>query len=469
MISWGDVYKVASALVPLYVPLLLGFFSVRRWKIFSPEQCESVNSLVAFFAIPFFTFGFTVHTDPFRANYRAIAADVISKAVIAAVIGGWVLLTGGRKNAVSWSITGFSLSTLTSSLVVGVPMAQAMYGDWAQQLVVQLSVFQAIVWITLLLFALEVRKAALGTTTQIRRAADVPVSDIEASTYADDHVSTTSVLSPPPPPPKVINGVQASTEEIIAVVAAGEVRKDAIGGTQMIPGDGPDSSAAPAQETPHHINDDDVEASIDDDDAAYNVDDTSTFPQSALVIDDVEASNAEAIGVAPTVGGGRPSIWKLVKVVLYKLGRNPNTYASVGGIIWACIANRLQISLPIIIKNSIGIMAQCGNGLAMFSMGLFMAQQDKLIPCGPSLTFLSLVLKFVLDPIAMTIGSIAVGLRGDVVRVAIIQAAVPQSITSFIFAKEYGLHPDVLSTAVIVGMLVSVPLIVLFYVGLEGL
>ncbi|XP_014660995.1 probable auxin efflux carrier component 5a [Setaria italica] len=370
MISWGDVYKVASALVPLYVPLLLGFCSVRRWKIFTPEQCESVNSLVAFFAIPFFTFGFTVHTDPFRANYRAIAADVISKAVIAAVIGGWVLLTGGRKNAVSWSITGFSLSTLTSSLVVGVPMAQAMYGDWAQQLVVQLSVFQAIVWITLLLFALEVRKAALGTTTQIRRAADVH---------------------------------------------------------------------------------------------------TSTFPQSALVIDNVEASNAEAIGVAPTVGGGRPSIWKLVKVVLYKLGRNPNTYASVGGIMWACIANTLQISLPIIIKNSIGIMAQCGNGLAMFSMGLFMAQQDKLIPCGPSLTFLSLVLKFVLDPIAMTIGSIAVGLRGDVVRVAIIQAAVPQSITSFIFAKEYGLHPDVLSTAVIVGMLVSVPLIVLFYVGLEGL
>lgn len=29
----------------------------------------------------------------------------------------------------------------------------------------------------------------------------------------------------------------------------------------------------------------------------------------------------------------------------------------------------------------------------------------------------------------------------------ILQAALPQSITSFIFAKEYGLHADVLSTA----------------------
>jgi auxin efflux carrier family len=43
MISWGDVYKVAAAMVPLYVPLLLVFLSVWWWKIFTSEQCESVN------------------------------------------------------------------------------------------------------------------------------------------------------------------------------------------------------------------------------------------------------------------------------------------------------------------------------------------------------------------------------------------------------------------------------------------
>ncbi|CAM0152548.1 unnamed protein product [Urochloa decumbens] len=492
MISWGDVYKVSAALVPLYVPLLLGFCSVRRWKIFTPEQCESVNSLVALFAIPFFTFGFTVHTDPFHANYRAIAADVVSKAVVAAAIAAWWLLFargrrggGGGNAAVNWSFTGFSLSTLTSSLVVGVPMARAMYGEWAQQLVVQLSVFQAIVWITLLLFALEVRKAALlGGAEQIDHHQNQIINDIEASTYAgDDDASTTMASSVLSQPPQAI-AVQASTEAAIAVVVAEEkVRNDdAIDdGTEIVPADDPDSSrhsttTARAPGSPRQTISD-VEASTDDDDAAYVDASSSTLPQSPLVVnDDVEASNTVAMGVAGPAAGGRPSMWTLVKVVLYKLGRNlpelshnPNTYASVGGIIWACIANRLQISLPIIIENSIGIMARCGIGLAMFSMGLFMAQQDKLIPCGPSLTFLGLVLKFVLDPIAMTIGSIAVGLRGDVVRVAIIQAAVPQSITSFIFAKEYGLHPDVLSTAVIVGMLVSVPLIVLFYVGLEGL
>ncbi|EEE51549.1 hypothetical protein OsJ_32761 [Oryza sativa Japonica Group] len=38
-------------------------------------------------------------------------------------------------------------------------MARAMYGNWAGQIVVQLSIFQAIVWLTSLVVVLEVRKA----------------------------------------------------------------------------------------------------------------------------------------------------------------------------------------------------------------------------------------------------------------------------------------------------------------------
>jgi auxin efflux carrier family len=175
MIGWGDLYKVLAATVPLYFALFLGYGSVRWWRIFTREQCDAVNRLVAYFALPFFTFEFTLHTDPFEVNYRAVAADVISKAVIVAVIAVWArfFLAGAGKGkggtAGSWCITSFSLSTLTNSLVVGVPMARAMYGEWAQQLVVQLSVFQAIVWLTLLLFVLEVRKAAIGMYVDVAK------------------------------------------------------------------------------------------------------------------------------------------------------------------------------------------------------------------------------------------------------------------------------------------------------------
>uniref|UniRef100_A0A0D9YJ94 Auxin efflux carrier component n=1 Tax=Oryza glumipatula TaxID=40148 RepID=A0A0D9YJ94_9ORYZ len=349
MIGWGDVYKVVAATVPLYFALFLGYGSVRWWRIFTREQCDAVNRLVAFFALPFFTFEFTLHTDPFQVNYRAVAADVISKAVIVAVIGAWARFMSKGGCAVSWSITSFSLSTLTNSLVVGVPMARAMYGEWAQQLVVQLSVFQAIVWLTLLLFVLEVRKAAIGMYVDGAEAAAAAGKDVEAA------------------------GAGAAAGTVVVAAAA-----------------------------------------------------------------------------------GKPSLWALVKVVAHKLARNPNTYASFVGITWACLANRLHIALPSAFEGSVLIMSKSGTGMAMFSMGLFMAQQEKIIACGTSFAALGLVLKFALGPAAMAIGSIAVGLRGDVLR-----AALPQSITSFIFAKEYGLHADVLSTAVIFGMLVSLPLVIL--------
>jgi len=59
-----------------------------------------------------------------------------------------------------------------------------------------------------------------------------------------------------------------------------------------------------------------------------------------------------------------------------------------------------------------------------------MALQDKLIACGPSLTVFGLVLKFIAGPAAMAIGAIAVGLHGDVLRVAIIQVIYIQNIGS---------------------------------------
>jgi auxin efflux carrier family len=50
-----------------------------------------------------------------------------------------------------------------------------------------------------------------------------------------------------------------------------------------------------------------------------------------------------------------------------------------------------------------------------------MALQEKLIACGTSLTLFGMVLRFFAGPATIAIGSIAVGLHGDALRVAIIQ------------------------------------------------
>ncbi|KFK25870.1 hypothetical protein AALP_AA8G172900 [Arabis alpina] len=347
MIGWGDVYKVIEAMVPLYVALILGYGSVKWWNIFTRDQCDAINRLVCYFTLPLFTIEFTAHVDPFNMNYRFIAADVLSKIIIVTVLAVWAKYI--NKGSYCWSITSFSLCTLTNSLVVGVPLAKAMYGQQAVDLVVQSSVFQAIVWLTLLLFVLEFRRAGFSSNSK-----------------ADN-----------------IN-IEGGRETAVMVVV-----------------------------------------------------------------------------------GEEKSFLEVMSVVWLKLATNPNCYSCVLGIAWAFISNRWHIEMPGIIEGSILIMSKAGTGTAMFNMGIFMALQEKLIVCGTSLTLIGMLLKFIAGPAAMAIGSIALGLHGDVLRVAIIQAALPQSITSFIFAKEYGLHADVLSTAVIFGMLVSLPVLVAYYAALE--
>uniref|UniRef100_A0A1D1ZAL9 Auxin efflux carrier component n=1 Tax=Anthurium amnicola TaxID=1678845 RepID=A0A1D1ZAL9_9ARAE len=371
MIEWGDIYKVVEAMLPLYTALGLGYGSVRWWRIFSPEQCEAINKLVSTFTLPLFTFEFTLHIDPFAMNYPFVAADAISKVVIVAMLAAWAKCTS--KGSYCWSITNFSLSTLTNTLVVGVPMLRAMYGPLAQDLVVQSSIVQAIVWLSLLLFVLEWRKT--GSDSGRETAAAVACSDAH----------------------------------VVCVDAAAAVSLEKV------------------------------------------------------------ADGSHAAEPSAKADMARPPFWVIMRVVWLKLALNPNSYASIVGITWAFLANRWHFGMPGIMEGSILIMSKAGTGMAMFSMGLFMANQEKLISCGPSLMAYGMVLRFIAGPAAMTLGCMAVGLHGDVLRVAIIQAALPQSITSFIFAREYGLHADVLSTAVIFGMLISLPVLIAYYAVLEFL
>ncbi|KAG2644443.1 probable auxin efflux carrier component 5b [Panicum virgatum] len=359
MIGWGDVYKVVAAMAPLYFALGLGYGSVRWWKLFTPDQCDAVNRLVAYFCVPFFAFDFAARIDPFALSYRVLAADALSKLAVALSLAAWAAAAAasastrggaagakGKDRAFSWCITGFSLAALNNTLVVGVPLLDAMYGKWARDLIVQISVVQIIVYFPALLLAFEARRAW--------GAAGKPAA---------------------------------------AEGAAG----------------------------------------------------------------DVEESGGETAA---------RSFRPLVRAVWMKVARNPNVYAGVLGVAWACVTNRWHIETPSIIEGSVLVMSKTGVGLSMFSMGLFMALQENIIACGAGPTMLGMALRFVAGPAATAAGAVALGLRGDVLRLAVIQAALPQSITTFVFAREYGLHADVLSTAVIFGTLASLPVLIVYYIVL---
>ncbi|CAN0889087.1 Auxin efflux carrier component 8 [Linum grandiflorum] len=154
---------------------------------------------------------------------------------------------------------------------------------------------------------------------------------------------------------------------------------------------------------------------------------------------------------------------RILIVVGKKLMRNPNFYATLIGFIWACIHFRWGVKLPEIIDKSIMILATGGLGMAMFSLGLFMASRGSIIACGIKMAGVAMVMKFVAGPALMAISALTVGLRGTVLRVAIVQAALPQGIVPFVFAKEYNVNPDILSTAVLFGMFIVLPISLAYY------
>ncbi|MED6144747.1 May act as a component of the auxin efflux carrier [Stylosanthes scabra] len=174
-----------------------------------------------------------------------------------------------------------------------------------------------------------------------------------------------------------------------------------------------------------------------------------------------EEEEREAIAIIRTKR--KMKILLILITVWKKLIRNPNTFATLIGLIWSTIQFRWGVHMPKVVNQSIEILSNGGLGMAMFSLGLFMASQSSIIACGARMAMVAIGLKFLVCPALMAVASIAIGLRGTLLKVAIVQAALPQGIVPFVFAKEYNVHPAILSTAVILGMLIALPVALAYY------
>ncbi|RCV12392.1 hypothetical protein SETIT_2G266100v2 [Setaria italica] len=124
--------------------------------------------LVIYFSFPFFGFDLTGRPGSFAASYRVLAADVACKALVVLALAGWAAASrwssgkrGGGSCSYLWCITGFSLAALNNALLMGFPLLDAMYGAWAHDIAVQMSMMQIVVWFPLMLVVFEARQAWL--------------------------------------------------------------------------------------------------------------------------------------------------------------------------------------------------------------------------------------------------------------------------------------------------------------------
>ncbi|GAV67326.1 Mem_trans domain-containing protein [Cephalotus follicularis] len=643
MISWKDLYTVLTAVVPLYVAMILAYGSVRWWKIFTPDQCSGINRFVAIFAVPLLSFHFISTNDPYSMNFRFIAADTLQKLIMLAVLALWTNFT--RNGSLEWMITIFSLSTLPNTLVMGIPLLIAMYGPYSGSLMVQVVVLQCIIWYTLLLFLFEYRGAKMLIMEQFPETAASIVSfkvdsdvvsldgrdflqtDAEIGDDGKLHVTVRKSnasrrslglgslpgLTPRPsnltgaeiyslsssrnPTPRGSNFNHSDFYSMMGVQGfpAGRASnfgpadlysvQSSIGPTprasnfeensQVIspkfgfypsqptvptgsnPAPNPEFSSTVAknaknnqaqqQQQQNQNQNQNIKANHDAKELHMFVWSSSASPVSEvggglhvfggtdfgapeqsgrsdqgakeirlLVADHPRNGDNKAIPEAgdfsgknfnfarkeeeqeerekegpiglnklgsssttelhpkstgaPESGAGKqlPPASVMTRLILImvwrKLIRNPNTYSSLIGLIWSLIAFRWHVSMPKILKGSISILSDAGLGMAMFSLGLFMALQPNIIACGNSVATFAMAIRFLIGPAVMAAASIVIGLRGTLLHIAIVQAALPQGIVPFVFSKEYNVHPAILSTAVIFGMLIALPITLVYYI-----
>ncbi|XP_028806441.1 auxin efflux carrier component 8 [Neltuma alba] len=354
MLSSRDVLHVVSATVPLYVTMILAYVSVKWWKLFTPDQCSGINKFVAKFSVPLLSFQVVSSYNLYRISLKIIYADFLQKFLSVLAIAAFAKISG--RGGLKCIISGFSLSTLPNTLILGIPLLTAMYRDQVS-ILAQIIVLQSVIWYNLLLFLYEL-----------------------------DAANTMSLATPS-------SSSQGSGE------------------------------AEPAEE----------EQSKEEEEEAGRT----------------RRKKRKILLVLSTVGK--------------KLITNPNTYGTLTGLIWAAIHFRWGIHMPSVVKQSIVILSNGGLGMAMFSLGLFMASQSSIIACGTKMAVVTMGLKFLVGPTIMAVASIAVGLRDTLLKAAIVQAALPQGIVPFVFANEYNVHPALLSTGVILGLLISLPIALAYY------
>ncbi|KAJ6973190.1 auxin efflux carrier component 1c isoform X1 [Populus alba x Populus x berolinensis] len=458
MISIDDLYGVLCAVVPLYVTMFLAYASVKWWNIFTPEQCSGINRFVAYFAVPLLSMEFISRINPYKMDLLFMAADGVSKVLILVVLLCWANFS--RRGSLEWAITLFSLSTLPNTLVMGIPLLKSMYGDDKEGLMIQVVVLQCIIWYTLLLFLFEYREARLKILKSFKGSSS-------SSSFSNSERSKGSFKGAG----EALGSCGGNADEVVNVIVSTPTSQEI---TENV-----STKVAPDPQQFRSM----VAAAVDGDDKEVHLfiwrcvcctsqgfceQSVQVLRKEESIKRGLESEKTEGVEKNTAAVSSLSSVMllRILKTVWLKLVRNPNSYASLIGLSWALVSCRYGIMKPQIVDNSVTILSKAGLGMAMFSLGLFMALQPRIIACGNRMAVYGMLARFLAGPAVMAVASIGVGLRGTMLKLSIVQAALPQGIVPFVFAREYGLHPDVLSTAVIFGMIVSLPITILYYIFL---
>ncbi len=204
--------------------------------------------------------------------------------------------------------------------------------------------------------------------------------------------------------------------------------------------------------------------------------------RSALLAAEAAAAHAEEhshdteAAPAPAEADGGPhhpmpehanAAMRVLRIMRDRLLTNPMVLGAVAGIITslAVKAKDHNRPLPYILDTTSMYMNNCVLGISLFNFGLFAAVHG-IISCGYKRAAVRdgsayrlrsvlncmrpqgvMLLRCVISPICCLLVMLMFGMRGDVLKIMILQGALPQAVSSFVVFKEFKIQPEVFSTS----------------------
>ncbi|CAK9190432.1 unnamed protein product [Sphagnum troendelagicum] len=490
----AQFYSVMVGVVPLYVAILLGYGSLRWWKLVQePQQCVGIAQLNTYFLIPVYVFHVLAFNNPYTLSLRILAADFLSKAVPLCMLFLWAVVpsslysstkqeeVAATRRKFDWAISFFMLATLPNTVIVGIPLLQPMYGKIAIQGSICIISAQCLFWYNVCIVLFEVLETVSNhnlLAAQDHELLNRHENIMNFSRGNNNSCATTTSDA-------AGNSCSSPTESEIEAAGAAAAFAIKVEELDQLPGLLPNKkemvvhdlsckqtliSITMMQQVQH-------EAKVEAAGAHHTAGGDCTESSSTFTIrhdhEQFESSTIYKLEEIQQVKGETSPeqqlrrlsmLQQVCKRVLFRLLRLPILYGSVLGFTYSLLASRWGFNMPQIMEASLQIFTNMTLGTSMFLLGLFMANQPNLLPCGLWKTIEGIVIRFGVGPAIMTIASVAVGIRGNSLRFVITQAAVPQGIITFILANEYNMHADIFATAVSFQMLIFLPFVLLYYI-----
>ncbi|CAM6003959.1 unnamed protein product [Sphagnum balticum] len=191
----AEFYNVMVGVVPLYMAMLLGYGSLRWWKLVQvPEQCVGIAQLQHLLPPSCLRLPFPGFQQPYNLSLHILAADfspkpffsvksriVRASPAVLSVLCAWALASSSlysakaavARTSFDWVISIFMLATLPNTVIVGIPLLQPMYGEIALQVAYASSVHSFCFGTTCALFCSRYVQQPASSDQYCGRHADI--------------------------------------------------------------------------------------------------------------------------------------------------------------------------------------------------------------------------------------------------------------------------------------------------------